>query len=128
MRTLLMTLLAAATLGDPAGLRERIQRTFHVPNPLPALDVRKYSSFDVEKGVVADRVSYTTQLGMRVPAIVYHPAGTSIKRPAIIIVNGHGGDKYSWYAFYSGVMYARAGGVVITYDPIGEGERNSQHQ
>jgi dienelactone hydrolase len=43
-------------------------------------------------------------------------------------VNGHVGDKYTWYAFYAGVLYARAGGVMLTYDPPGEGERNSERQ
>ena len=134
MRSLLVTVgqaivfcgLSAAQ--RPAKQIDKIQQTFHVPNPLPALDVRKYSSFEIEPGIVADRVSYNTQLNMRVPAIVYHSADTSIKRPAIIIVNGHGGDKYTWYAFYAGVMYARAGAVVLTYDPIGEGERHARHK
>jgi len=44
------------------------------------------------------------------------------------VVNGHGVDKYSWYSFYSGILYARGGGVVLTYDPIGEGERNSERK
>src|SRR5688572_690711 len=35
------------------------------------------------------------------------------------------GDKYAWYANYSGVAYARLGFVVLTYEPAGEGERNS---
>jgi dienelactone hydrolase len=48
-----------------------------------------------------------------------------VKRPGLVIVNGHGGDKYTWYAFYAGILFARAGGVVLTYDPAGEGERNS---
>ncbi|WP_049789480.1 alpha/beta hydrolase family protein [Granulicella tundricola] len=33
------------------------------------------------------------------------------------------GDKTTWYAFYSGILYAKAGAVVVTYDPIGEDER-----
>src|SRR5947209_11865894 len=103
MRTLLIAFLAAGTLSNPAALRDKIQQTFHVPNPLPALDVQKHGSFEVEPGIVADRVTYNTQLNMRVPAIVYHPADISTKRPAIIVVNGHGGDKYTWYAFYAGV-------------------------
>ncbi len=73
---------------------------------------------------MAERISYATNLGLRVPAIVYSPQAESGRRPALIIVNGHGGDKYAWYAFYSGILYARAGAVVLTYDPIGEGERN----
>ena len=46
----------------------------------------------------------------------------------MVVVNGHGGDKYSWYALYTGILYARAGAVVVTYDPIGEGERNLERQ
>ncbi len=46
----------------------------------------------------------------------------------MIVVNGHGGDKYSWYSFYTGILYARAGAAVLTYDPIGEGERNDDHK
>lgn len=65
---------------------------------------------------------------MRVPAIVYSPEADGGKRPAIIVVNGHGGDKYCWYAFYSGMLYAQAGAVVLTYDPIGEGERNRERK
>ena len=49
------------------------------------------------------------------------PAG---RVPGLIVVNGHGGSKISWYAFYSGILYARAGAVVLTYDPAGESERN----
>jgi dienelactone hydrolase len=106
-----------------------ILQTLHVPQPLPALDARVHSRFEPAPGVTAERVSYTTQLGMRIPAIVYlptpRPAG---KIPALIVVNGHGGDKYSWYAFYSGVQYARGGAAVLTYDPIGEGERNAERR
>jgi hypothetical protein len=40
-----------------------------------------------------------------VPAILYRPKSPSGSGPALIVVNGHGGDKYSWYAFYSGVLY-----------------------
>jgi dienelactone hydrolase len=65
---------------------------------------------------------------MRIPAIVYLPKARTGKVPAFIVVNGHGGDKYSWYAFYSGVLYARAGAAVLTYDPTGEGERNGERK
>ena len=75
--------------------------------------------------MVADRVSYATAYNLRVPAIVYHPSDPKVRRrPALIIVNGHGGDKSSWYAYWAGILYARAGAVVLTYDPIGEFERN----
>ena len=48
--------------------------------------------------------------------------------PAFIVVNGDGGDKFSWYAYYTGIVYARAGAAVLTYDPTGEGERNANRR
>lgn len=106
-------------------LRGKIKATLFAPDPLPALDALTHGRFAIEPGITAERVTYSTQFGMRVPAILYLPQRRSGRLPALIVVNGHGGDKYSWYAFYSGVLYARGGAVVLTYDPIGEGERNS---
>lgn len=104
---------------------KRILDTFHVPTPLPRLAAESHGAFEPTPEVVAERVSYATQFEMRVPAIVYRPTARAAKSsPAMVVVNGHGGDKYSWYAFYTGVLYARAGAVVLTYDPTGEGERN----
>jgi N-acyl-D-aspartate/D-glutamate deacylase/dienelactone hydrolase len=112
-----------------AETRARIQSTLFVPDPLPPLQSETYGTFQPAPGVIAERVSYATAYGLRVPAIVYRPdpmpAG---KVPGMVVVNGHGGDKYSWYAFYAGILYARAGAVVVTYDPIGEGERNSERK
>ncbi|UCF17160.1 MAG: acetylxylan esterase [Phycisphaerales bacterium] len=108
--------------------RSAIRAALFIPNPLPQLAVENHGRFEPAEGIVAERVSYATQFAMRVPAIVYSPQERRRDLPALIIVNGHGGDKYSWYAFYSGVLYARAGAVVLTYDPIGEGERNSQRK
>lgn len=101
-----------------------IRDSLFVPDPLPPLDPTNHGRFEPAAGIVAERISYATNLGLRVPAIVYSPQAESGRRPALIIVNGHGRDKYAWYAFYSGILYARAGAIVLTYDPIGEGERN----
>lgn len=121
MRALLLLLAAA-----PA---DRIRSTLFVPDPLPPLEVESHGRFEPEPGVIAERISYATQFGMRVPAIVYSPAKTPPgKSPALIVVNGHGGDKYSWYPPFCGIVYARGGAVVLTYDPIGEGERNSERK
>jgi len=46
--------------------------------------------------------------------------------PGLIIVNGHGGDKSSSDAYSAGILYARAGAVVLTFDPMGEFERDWQ--
>ena len=123
------TARAPVSAAQFAEWREEIKRALYIPDALPPLETKSYGQFSPAPGVVADRVTYATLYGMRVPAIVYSPAHVRAKHlPALVVVNGHGGDKYSWYSFYTGILYARAGGVVLTYDPIGEGERNAQHK
>src|SRR4051794_36510815 len=104
--------------------RRQIRHQLYVPETLPPLEAHTWSSFSPTPGVVADRVTYQTSAGMLVPAIVYRPEHSADKLPGIVVVNGHGSDKFGWYAFYSGMLFAKAGAVVVTYDPIGEGERN----
>ena len=108
--------------------RREIRHQLYVPEVLPPLEARTWSTFSPVAGVVAERVTYRTADGMVVPAVVYRPDPKTVpwqgKLPGIVVVNGHGGDKFSWYAFYSGMMFASAGAMVVTYDPIGEGERN----
>jgi dienelactone hydrolase len=119
--------LLAADKQNWAELRNRIKRTLHVTEPLPKPQEKGYGQFSPAAGVTADRVAYSTDYDLRVPAIVYHPAGATItKHPALVVVNGHGGDKSSWYSYWTGILYARAGAVVVTYDPIGEYERNGE--
>jgi len=119
---------AAITPQQESEWRGKMRAALFVPEKLPALDAKVHGRFHVEPGVVAERVSYNTLLGLRVPAILYLPEQPKGKIPALIVVNGHGGDKFAWYAFTSGIIYARAGGAVLTYDPIGEGERNIQRK
>jgi dienelactone hydrolase len=108
--------------------RRKIKSTLFVPDALPPLAPEQYGHFQPAPGVVAERISYATDYGLRVPAILYRPTKLRGKLPAFIVVNGHGGDKYSWYSYYAGILYARAGAVVLTYDPIGEGERNAERK
>ena len=109
-------------------LRKKIGARLFVPSPLPSLNTESRGEFSRAPGVVAERIVYRTEFGLKVPAVIYRPAARGTKLPAMIVVNGHGGDKYSWYSFYTGILYARAGAVVLTYDPIGEGERNMQRK
>ena len=109
--------------------RAKMRENFFISDPLPELKTQMHRRFQPGLGVRAEAVTYGTQFGLRVPAIVYlpdpMPKTSSGKVPAFIVVNGHGGDKFSWYAFYTGMLYARGGAVVLTYDPTGEGERNA---
>jgi dienelactone hydrolase len=119
----------AATHPDWRNLRTQVRQTLHVPDPLPKLEAKSYGTFSPLPGVAAERVSYATDYSLRVPAIVYYSAAATIlKHPALIVVNGHGGDKSSWYAYWAGILYARAGAIVLTYDPIGEYERNKERR
>jgi dienelactone hydrolase len=112
--------------------RAKIRHTLYVPDKLPALHAKVWSTFSPVPGVLADRVTYSTADGMLVPAVVYRPDPKVTrykgKLPGLVVVNGHGSDKFGWYAFYSGLMFAKAGAVVVTYDPIGEGERNAERR
>lgn len=125
MRWLLLFLAASVWASDPAAT---IRKLWFIDDSLPALTPATHSSFEPAPGIVAERISYGTQFGMRVPAILYRPAKPGARAPGLIVVNGHGGDKYSWYAMYAGMLYARAGAFVLTYDPTGEGERNTDRK
>ncbi|MDR3735712.1 MAG: alpha/beta fold hydrolase [Acidobacteriaceae bacterium] len=117
----------AADAKRDAEWRQKIRAALHVPAALPPLQAKTWSRFAVAKGVTAERVTYNTADGMIVPAIVYMPNPMpKTKLPGVVVVNGHGSDKFGWYAFWSGIEFARAGAVVVTYDPIGEGERNGE--
>lgn len=104
--------------------RNQIKDTLFVPDPPPPADPKVYGHFEPEPGIIAERLIYKTAYGQLVPAILYRPEKVRGTIPGLVVVNGHGGDKYSWYAFYAAVLYARAGAAVLTYDVIGEGERN----
>jgi dienelactone hydrolase len=121
--------LRSAPSNDWEALRTQIRSTLHISLPLPNVDDKQYGKFSVAPGVEADRVTFATGYYLRVPAIVYHSAGATItKHPALVIVNGHGGDKSSPYAWWAGILYARAGAIVLTYDPLGEFERNKERR
>ncbi len=112
-----------------AALRTQIRANFFV-DPLPALDAITHRTFSPASGVKAEAITYATALGTRVPAILYlpDPLPRGGKIPGFIVVNGHGGDKYSWYSYITGIAYARAGAAVLTYDQAGEGERSASRQ
>ena len=101
--------VAPATAAQFGQWRKQIEQSLFVPDPLPQLKTKSYGTFSPADGVVAERVTYGTSYGMRVPAIVYRPSKKQNHLPGLVIVNGHSGDKTAWYAFYSGILYARAG-------------------
>ncbi len=84
-----------------AAWRTQIRKILYVPETLPTLEAKTWSTFSPTAGVLADRVTYRTLDGMLVPAIVYRPDPKVLqwkgKLPGIVVVNGHGSDKFGWY-------------------------------
>lgn len=118
------------TSAEVTGLRTEIRKNFFVSDPLPAIEGKTHRRFEAAPGVTIEAVSYATEFGTRVPAILYlpNPLPKDGKLPAFIVVNGHGGDKYGWYSYYTGVAFARGGMAVLTYDQAGEGERSASRK
>src|SRR5690349_12082995 len=74
---------------DQAALWQwKIRQALHIDNA-PNLAAQEHGSFAPVPGVVAYRVSYATQYGLRVPAILYLPEQRRGRVPGLIIVNGH---------------------------------------
>jgi hypothetical protein len=63
---------AAAWDGAPtrAEKRQQIRRALLVPETLPAIEAEPYGQVEIAPGVTAERVSYATDYGPHVPAIV----------------------------------------------------------
>jgi dienelactone hydrolase len=112
------------TSNELESLRGGANRALFIDAPLPPLAAHTYSKLPVNANVRIEHVTFATQYELRVPAIVYIPTHHHGKVPGIVVVCGHGGDKSSWYAVYTGLLYATAGSVVVTYDPAGEFERS----
>jgi cephalosporin-C deacetylase-like acetyl esterase len=75
-------------------------------------------------GFRMEKVLFDSQPGFPVTALLYIPDGPSSgrKRPAILITPGHSAaGKASDYN--SAALFARNGFIVLSYDPIGQGER-----
>ncbi len=118
-----------ATATQIASWRRALRKALFIPEPLPNPETKTYSESEIAPGVTLEKITFQTAYGLRVAADVYRPTKRpSARLPAMALVNGHGADKSSWYSYYTGILYARAGAVVLSYDPIGEGERNDEHK
>src|SRR5271170_7926209 len=73
-------------------------------------------------GFRIEKVLYYSQPNFPVTALLYLPGAAQKKLPAIVVAPGHGfTGKVTDYAFAS--TFARNGFAVLSYDPIGQGER-----
>jgi cephalosporin-C deacetylase-like acetyl esterase len=122
--------IAAITTRTQAEARQREvrQKILTLIGGLPEktpLDAKVLGTTQVE-GFRIEKILYESQPNFPVTALLYLPdakPGTlQRKLPAIVIAPGHGfTGKATDYAFAS--TFARNGFAVLSYDPIGQGER-----
>src|SRR5436309_11215018 len=74
LQHVLLFTLTCTLAAQPDETRRRIAATLFVPDSAPALAPVSYGSFEPTPGVVAERISYGTEFGMRIPAILYRPS------------------------------------------------------
>lgn len=94
-----------------------------LPRPV-ARELKAVGSVD-RGDYVIEKLVYETFPGTLVPAHLYRPARNGGRRPAILFVPGHwwadSKTRPEFQAFC--INMARRGFVVLSYDPIGQGER-----
>jgi hypothetical protein len=93
--------------------------------PRTPLHARALARHDLD-GYTLENVLFESRAGMPVAANVYRPkAASSGKRPAILCPIGHylSAGKASTEVQARCLNLARLGFVVLTYDPLGQGER-----
>jgi cephalosporin-C deacetylase-like acetyl esterase len=104
--------------------REVRAKILHLLGDLPEetpLNPVTVSTFQAN-GFRMEKVLFYSQPNFPITAILYLPDKPTGKLPAIVIAPGHGATgKASDYAFAS--LFAHNGFVVLSYDPIGQGER-----
>jgi len=122
-------LASLRTSADAKRYCEHVRRVFRASfTPLPkrnALNPRITRTLHAN-GCVIEMVRYESRPKFWVTANLYRPAQTasSRSRPALLVSCGHDpcGKTTPDYQLFTSAM-ARAGWVVLVYDPIGQGER-----
>jgi dienelactone hydrolase len=99
--------------------RSLLSKTLALPVSLPGLQAEAQGSYSPAQGVRAERIHYNVGHGRQISAVLYLPESTAEPVPAIVLVNDVKDSNSIWYDAYAGVLYARTGAAVLTYDPVG---------
>ena len=90
------------------------------PKPRSAPRVLGSTQLD---GFRIEKILYDSQPGLHVTALLYLPTPSPATRlPAILLAPGHG-NRGKFGDFFLAASFARHGFAVLSYDPIGQGER-----
>ena len=119
---------AIQTPEDLDALRTKVRnRLAEMWGPMPAertpLNPNQVGSIE-RPGYVIEKIIYESRPKFYVTANLYRPHNIAGRLPAVIFPPGHAGEGkgYKEYQKFAIVM-ARSGFVVLTWDPIGQGER-----
>jgi cephalosporin-C deacetylase-like acetyl esterase len=112
----------AATATDPAKMRDVIARVLNIQSRSGVPAASAIGSEDSD-GTKVTKLIIQTETGIRVPALMWTPAGTG-KHPAIIYVNS-AGKSADTEAIRK---LTEAGNVVLALDPRGWGESAPQQK
>jgi hypothetical protein len=104
-------------------LRSQLTSLLGIPTDRCDLSPESRDQFERD-GVTIERWIWTSEAGSRVPSVLYRPAVSNGRIPAIVITCGHGGSKSQWSLTYIGQTYAHLGVACLVLDPIGEKERH----
>jgi dienelactone hydrolase len=123
------TFARVRTEADLLALRKEIRtRVLDVIGGLPEaktpLNARVTGTIPMD-GYRIEKVLFESLPGLHVTALVYVPDAPSGRKPAVLVPCGHAPDGKSFknYQEISGQL-ARRGYVVISWDPVGQGERS----
>ena len=108
-------------------LRQQLSQMLGIPRD--RCDLAPEFRGKVERdGVVMERWIWTSEPGSRVTSVLYRPQKNNVKdvlrRPGVVITNGHGSSKSSISQRYTGPLYAKMGMICLIFDTIGEEERH----
>jgi dienelactone hydrolase len=120
---------AVRTEADLQALRSEIRGTVldmigGLPETKTPLNARVTGTIPMD-GYRIEKVVFESLPGLHVTALLYLPDGPVARRPAVLVPCGHAPDGKSFknYQEISGQL-ARRGYVVLSWDPVGQGERS----
>jgi dienelactone hydrolase/pimeloyl-ACP methyl ester carboxylesterase len=120
---------AIRSKGDLEALQQTLRQTFlrllgGLPEAAGVPPVRKTGLIEADDYVV-EKLAYESLPGYLVPALLYKPKKVNGRLPAVLSPCGHStnGKAYGEYQTLH-INLVKRGYVVLTYDPVGQGERS----
>lgn len=122
VRADLLALKTPAQVKDyGARMRRVLMELNAIEHPKPRVNARTVGTIVCERFTI-EKVVFESTPGILVPANVYVPKGIRGRVPAVLYVNGHSASAMSG-ANEMCQGFCSQGYVVMTFDPMGQGER-----